>query len=69
MSKENKNIFIIVIITDYIVKLWCNLIVTEFFKFWGGHMSSFMGHWYPHFGLLVNSPLGSKAALFALGKG
>ena len=35
MSKENKSIFIIVIVTDYIVKLWCNLIVSEFFNFWG----------------------------------
>ena len=32
-----------------------------FFSIFGGHMSFLWGHWYPCFGLLVTSPLGSKA--------
>ena len=48
--------------------------ITNFFSFFlitGGHESFLWGHWYPCFGLLVTSPLGSKArvALFTLGRG
>ena len=44
-----------------------------FLKFFRGHESFLLGHWYPYFGLLVTSPLGFKArvgsALFELSRG
>ena len=44
-----------------------------FFLNFGGHESFLWGHWYPHFGLLVTSPLGFKArvgsALFEISGG
>ena len=40
--------------------VWC------FFKFSGGHQSVLWGHWYPNFGFLVTSPLGSKTRVGSL---
>ena len=37
-----------------------------FLKVFGGHMSFFLGHWYPCFGFLVTSPLGFKARVGCL---
>ena len=38
-----------------------NLLLSFFLKFFGRHMSFSWGHWYPCFGLLVTSALGSQA--------
>ena len=41
-------------------------ICISFLKFFGGHKSNLLGHWYPYFGLLLMSVLGFEANVDSL---